>query len=75
MKRKIVFLGFAFVLIGMLIVVGGKPAVGKPIELKMTTFQPPLHKSVEMLTNWGKLITKETGGKVTFTMFAGATLA
>ena len=75
MKRKIVFLGFAFVLIGMLIVVGGKPAIGKPIELKMTTFQPPLHKSVEMLTNWGKLITKETGGKVKFTMFAGATLA
>jgi len=75
MKRKIFLFSFAFVLIGILMVVGGKPAIGGPIELKVTTFQPPLHKSVEMLKNWGDLIAKETGGKVKFILYPGATLA
>ncbi len=52
-----------------------KPAPAPTIELKIASFQPPLHKSSEMLENWAKKIEEETGGKVKFTLFAGQTLA
>ncbi len=76
MRRKALFLIMAFVWIGVLIVgINAKAAMGAPIEMRVANFQPPLHKSNEMLENWGKLIEKETGGKVKFVLFPGATLA
>lgn len=51
------------------------PAPVKPIELKIANFQPPGAPSTPMMEMWGKSIEKETGGKVTFTMYAGETLA
>jgi len=76
MKGKRLFLLMAFLLIGMLMVsVGAKSTIAKPIELKIANFQPPLHKSNEMLKNWAQLIEKETGGKVRFILYPGSTLA
>ena len=76
MKRKALSLIMAFVWIGVLIVgINAKAAMGAPIEIRVANFQPPLHKSNEMLQNWAQLIEKETGGKVKFVLFPGATLA
>ena len=76
MKAKGIFLVMVFLLIGTLtVMMGAKPAIAKPIELKIANFQPPLHKSNEMLENWAKLIEKESGGKVRFILYPGATLA
>lgn len=75
MKGKGLILAMAFVLTAVLVVGGATPAPGKAIEIKVANFQPPLHKSNEMLKNWGDLITKETGGKVKFVLYPGATLA
>ena len=76
MKAKGIFLVMVFLLIGTLtVMMGAKPAIAKPIELKIANFQPPLHKSNEMLENWAKLIEKETAGKVRFILYPGATLA
>ncbi|MDI6755263.1 MAG: TRAP transporter substrate-binding protein [Thermodesulfobacteriota bacterium] len=72
MKGKGLFL---FVLIGMLVVVGANPALAAPIEIRVANFQPPLHKSNEMLKNWMSTVETETGGKVKFTLYPGATLA
>lgn len=76
MKGRALFLFMAFVGIVVLIVgVSVKSTLGAPIELKIANFQPAAHKSNEMLENWGKLIEKETGGKVRFVLFPGAILA
>ncbi len=76
MKRNALFVLVAFVCFTLSVVAGdNKPASAAPIEIKVANFQPPLHKSNEMLENWGKLIEKETGGKVKFVLFPGATLA
>jgi len=76
MERKALFIIVAFTWIGLLIVgVIGKPVLAAPIELKIANFQPPLHKSNEMLQNWANLVEKETGGKVHFVLYPGATLA
>ena len=76
MKRKALFLLMVFAWIGLFIVgVSVNSTSGAPIELRVANFQPPLHKSNEMLQNWANLIEKETGGKVKFVLFPGATLA
>ncbi len=76
MKRKTLFIIFSFIWIGLLILTGaGRHAIAAPIELKIANFQPTLHKSNEMFENWGKLIEKETGGKVRFVLFPNAVLA
>ncbi len=64
-----------FVWVGAFMGVNVHSALGAPVEIKVANFQPPLHKSNEMLENWGKLVEKETGGKVKFVLFPGATLA
>lgn len=64
-----------FVVVAMTAIVGVGPTLAKPIELKIANFQPPLHKSNEMLKNWASLIEKETGGKVRFVIYPGSTLA
>jgi len=75
MKEKNALSLLVFVVIGAFIVVGTGPTLGAPIEIKVANFQPPLHKSNEMLKNWGDRIEKETGGKVRFVLYPGSTLA
>lgn len=76
MRRKGLFLFVMFLLIGVfMVVLAAQPVQAKPIELKVANFQPPLHKSNEMLKNWTNLIEKETGGKVRFVLYPGSTLA
>jgi len=72
MKKKALFL-FALIVIMALVLIN--QAFTAPIELRVGNFQPPLHKSNEMLTNWTKMIENETGGKVKFTLYPGSTLA
>jgi TRAP-type C4-dicarboxylate transport system substrate-binding protein len=76
MKRKTLIILVSLLWFGFLIISADiEAAPAASIELKVANFQPPLHKSNEMLENWGKLIEKETGGKVKFVLFPGATLA
>ncbi len=76
MKGRWLTLCVAFLGVSTLIMMSSaRPVVSAPIELKVANFQPALHKSNEMMQNWGKMIEKETGGKVRFVMYPGATLA
>lgn len=75
MRKRRLFLFMLFVWVGAFMGVNVHSALGAPVEIKVANFQPPLHKSNEMLENWGKLVEKETGGKVKFVLFPGATLA
>ncbi|MFC1815398.1 TRAP transporter substrate-binding protein [Thermodesulfobacteriota bacterium] len=80
MKRDALVIMTAVMLAGLFTgVFGIEPvilsAAAKPIEIKIANFQPPLHKSNEMLKNWAERIEKETNGKVKFILYPGSTLA
>jgi TRAP-type C4-dicarboxylate transport system substrate-binding protein len=76
MKRKTLFILVSLLWFGFLIMAADTEAApAASIELKVANFQPTMHKSNEMLENWGKLIEKETGGKVRLVLFPNATLA
>ncbi len=52
------------------------PAPEKPIELKFTTWPPPVGTVYEkMLAPWGKTIEERTNGRVKITFYAGESLA
>ena len=75
MRMKALFILVGLLWVGFLIVASDSEAAPAPIELKVANFQPALHKSNEMFENWGKIIEKETGGKVRLVLFPNATLA
>jgi len=53
----------------------GALAAGEPIQIKLASFQPSTSKTYEEFVKWSQLIEKETGGKVKFVLYPGATLA
>ena len=50
-------------------------AADAPIQIKLASFQPSTSKTYEEFVKWSKLIEEETGGKVKFVLYPGATLA
>jgi len=73
--KRIFLVTLAILMVVALILGGcGKPALVKPIEMKLSTHNPPGMYRVLVYEQWAKEIETRTGGRVKITIYPAATL-